>query len=286
MLLVPPAGNHGDTLLHAGFRKRSRELGVPYVDFGDSPFGNVIDVIGGANPTDPNYRNPKSIAQSAVAAMLWARHRAFPDFDSIYVHGGGNFNEIWGNGIGCFRTAARLFDCDIVVGPQSFLFEETDPADVFRGVDNDVRLFCRERYSYEIMESAVGDLDGVEVDLSPDTALYFEKEDLIAGDGTEEYTLVAFREDKESLGPHELDLPEDEPVVREDISDSRDSLAGFVEAVARAERVYTDRLHVGILAAVLEKPVTLYANVYHKNVGVYEYSLSKYDGVEFVDPTG
>lgn len=286
MLLVPPAGNHGDTLLHAGFRKRARELGVPYVDFGDSPFGNVIDVIGGANPTDPSYRNPKSIAQSAVAAMLWARHRTFPDFDSIYVHGGGNFNEIWGNGIGCFRTAARLFDCDIVVGPQSFLFEETDPADVFRGVDNDVRLFCRERYSYEIMESAVGDLDGVEVDLSPDTALYFEKEDLIAGDGTEEYTLVAFREDKESLGPHELDLPEDEPVVREDISDSRDSLAGFVEAVARAERVYTDRLHVGILAAVLEKPVTLYANVYHKNVGVYEYSLSKYDGVEFVDPTG
>jgi hypothetical protein len=32
--------------------------------------------------------------------------------------------------------------------------------------------------------------------------------------------------------------------------------------------------------------VTLYANAYHENVGVYEYSLSEYEDVEFVDPTG
>jgi len=285
MLLVPPAGNHGDALLHAGFRKRAREIGVPFTGFGDLPVGNVLDVIGDANPADPNYGNPRSVVQSAAAAALWAGHRAFPDFDAIYIHGGGNFNEIWGGGVGCFRTAATLFDCDIVVGPQSFLFETTDAANVLHGVGNDVRLFCRERYSYRDVDDAVGGLDNVDVELSPDTALYFERADLIDNDGTEEYTLIAFREDRESLGPHEVDLPDGTTTRREDVSDTTASLAGFVGAVARAERVYTDRLHVGILAAILGKPVTLYANAYHKNVGVYEYSLSGYDHVEFVDPT-
>lgn len=284
LLLVPPAGNHGDALLRLGFRTRIETLGIPSTRFGTLLGLDVVDFVGGANPFDVDYGDVRSVGCSSVAALAWARHRLHADFDTIYIHGGGNFNEIWGDGIGCFRAAASLFDCDIIVGPQSYLFEDTDPADIFRDVSNEVYLFCRERYSYEVLNGSVSDLDHVDVALSPDTAFYLGKADLIAGDGTEEYVLVAFRGDRESSGSHEVNVPGGEEVVDEDISDTRDSLADFIEAVARAKRVYTDRLHVATLAAILEKPVTLYGNVYHKNIGVYEYSLSDYDHVEFVDP--
>ena len=63
----------------------------------------------------------------------------------------------------------------------------------------------------------------------------------------------------------------------------RGSLSNFVSAVANARRIYTDRLHVSILAHILGKEVTLYSNRYHKNRGVYEFSLSGDSKVVFVE---
>ena len=71
---------------------------------------------------------------------------------------------------------------------------------------------------------------------------------------------------------------DDNPVVS-DVS-MRGSLTDFVSTVENAEEVFTDRLHVAILGSILGKKVTLYGNVYHKNRGVWEYSLR--DTVNFV----
>ena len=55
----------------------------------------------------------------------------------------------------------------------------------------------------------------------------------------------------------------------------------FVAAIESSNGVYTDRLHVAILAAILGKKTSLYPNSYHKNRGVFEYSLSNYPNVVF-----
>ena len=67
-----------------------------------------------------------------------------------------------------------------------------------------------------------------------------------------------------------------------DIS-KRGRLEDFVSAVANADRIFTDRLHVAILAHTLGKEATLYDNRYHKNRGVYEYSLRKNRKIRFVE---
>lgn len=56
--------------------------------------------------------------------------------------------------------------------------------------------------------------------------------------------------------------------------------------VAGARKVFTDRLHVGILSAALGKDTVLYPlarSLSHKNKGVYEFSLYKFPNVRFIN---
>lgn len=55
----------------------------------------------------------------------------------------------------------------------------------------------------------------------------------------------------------------------------------FLEAIDSADVVITDRLHVGIAAAMLEKEVFLLDNSYGKIAGVYEYSMQQLLHVHF-----
>jgi exopolysaccharide biosynthesis predicted pyruvyltransferase EpsI len=65
------------------------------------------------------------------------------------------------------------------------------------------------------------------------------------------------------------------PVYAADVSDhSMYDFAGFCRAIAGAAAVVTNRLHVAILGALLEKPVWVSTGAYHKIRGIYEYSLT------------
>lgn len=58
--------------------------------------------------------------------------------------------------------------------------------------------------------------------------------------------------------------------------------AEYSTLLANAERVVTDRLHVGLPAAALGKKVFLLEGSYHKIRGVYERSLAKADNVTLI----
>ncbi len=76
------------------------------------------------------------------------------------------------------------------------------------------------------------------------------------------------------------------PILVADISDpARASFAEFCDAVAGASVVYTERLHVGILAALLGKPTHLRAGNTHKIRGIYDHSLRGLPSVRMFDPT-
>lgn len=66
------------------------------------------------------------------------------------------------------------------------------------------------------------------------------------------------------------------PVFSADVSNQRlCSFSSFSQLVAEAAVVVTTRLHVAILAAMLDKPVYVKPGSYHKIEGIFDYSLAK-----------
>jgi exopolysaccharide biosynthesis predicted pyruvyltransferase EpsI len=191
-------------------------------------------------------------------------------------------NDIW-YGPALLKAALRQTEALIAVGPQSYVFSKTRLGECFMD-GREATLFCRERYSYDHL-TELGLPPNVQLKLSPELAMYLAPEDLeeFTEPREERFQLVAMRRDRESAVPEELlqeiEIACDNPVTR-DIS-MEGSFTEFVSWVANAEKVYTDRLHVAILSSMLGKDATLYSNRYHKNRGVWEYSLR--DSVRFVE---
>ncbi len=57
----------------------------------------------------------------------------------------------------------------------------------------------------------------------------------------------------------------------------------FLSFLNRFERIRTNRLHVSIGAALMGKPVEFHGNSYYKCRAVYEYSLTGYSNLQFVE---
>jgi exopolysaccharide biosynthesis predicted pyruvyltransferase EpsI len=62
-----------------------------------------------------------------------------------------------------------------------------------------------------------------------------------------------------------------------------DVVKSLVGLVSNYDLVYTDRLHLGILCAVMNIRVNLFANNYYKIKGVFEYSLERVPCVNFLN---
>lgn len=274
LLTIQPGGNYGDNLIYKGLSKLIHKLDIECQRFGEGKFRHD-----GLRASIPSV-NPVSNAKWALNQFEYLRHRLTADPAAIYIHGGGNFNDLWSTGIQCYRSAVRFFDCPIVVGPQSCIFDRNDPAEIFEGVSNETHFFCRERYSSHLLDEATEGLDHVSVHTDHDTALYLDAADLVNSTPTPEYTLLAFRSDKESCNPT-VETKLDSPLKARDLSVAEASFDGFVDAGAKADRIVTDRLHGAVLGVILEKPVVFYDNIYHKNRGVYEYSLADKPTVQF-----
>jgi exopolysaccharide biosynthesis predicted pyruvyltransferase EpsI len=277
---ITPGGNHGDTLIHMGMVKKLEELGCNY---------KCLNL-------EESYKRQALLGAKYlfnIAAWKLGGGRGFDllnipsDADLILFEGGGYMNDIW-YGLVLLKQALREYRQPITVGPQSYLFETTDLMSLFTDV-RQVTLFCREPYSRDLL-SGKPRPPQVEVLMSRDTALYLDHQDLSPhiDPPREPYDLVCFRRDKETLitrdVKREIVEQAQDPIVG-DIS-KRGQLRDFVSTVANARRVFTDRLHVAILAHILGKEATLYDNRYHKNRGVYEYSLKHDPKIRFVELKG
>ena len=274
-ITITPGGNHGDTLIHMGLVKKLEEQGYDYNSLNLEHIYRGNPVIGG------KYLMNILFWRMGIDAGF--RLLEIPeDVDLVLFDGGGYMNDVW-YGPALLRTVIRQTQAPIAVGPQSYIFSRTRLADCFMD-GREATLFCREHYSYDHLTEQ-GLPPSVQLKLSPELALYLAPEDLeeFTESREERYQLIAMRRDRESAIPERL-LQEiegtcDNPVTR-DIS-IEGSLTDFVSWVANAETVYTDRLHVAILSSKLGKDATLYGNRYHKNRGVWEYSLR--DHVRFVE---
>lgn len=82
------------------------------------------------------------------------------------------------------------------------------------------------------------------------------------------------------------DHPEmvDLPIIRADISDRGVvSFDNFCQTIANSAAILTNRLHVGVFAALLGKPTYLQSGSYYKVQGIYEHSLRDWRHVHYVE---
>lgn len=283
--LIEPGGNYGDRLIYDGLEKKLDRIGIKYESF------NYIDVLRGSY----RYKFAKGL-NLTLDNINTTPFRELPleEPEIVLIHGGGNFGDLWGSSMDIFKFVTQVYDSTpIIVGPQTYWLNQTDFGELLNGKSQMIKIFCREKYSYNILQS-FSYADNVSLNLSPDTALYLEEDDLqqYVDDGLQmvpngTYELIAFRTDKESVVASDkvqkLKMECENPIIQDISLKSEIAFEEFVSLTKFADTVYTDRLHVSVLSSILGTDVQMYENRYYKNRGVYKYSLSEIETVRFND---
>jgi len=209
-----------------------------------------------------------------------------PDCDFVLLQGGGYMSDLFGLCEGCRLLEAISSYKPIVVAPQTFYFINLDFSKILKKITNKIYLFCREEQSFRLLQKM--DLpDHVFTSVSHDTAFYFDKSDF--GDRKNGYDLLSFRKGSEA----KLSFSEKKALIKYLADNGRKiynidaSVSGtyqdFVKLIRNADRIFTDRLHVGIVGSILEKETFLFPNIYFKNKAVYDYSLKMYSKTRFLN---
>jgi len=307
-LVIEPGGNNGDKLIYMGMEKRLKELGIKYTVlqykeniksvFLHKLYFTLWRKLFGLTKFLAKLNNSLETSIRIIDRKLFeftiVTSEIQSSADIILIHGGSNINDLWGHGIRLLKNVLKNNPNKIViVAPQTFWFRETCFPNLLKKVTQEVYLFCRERRSYRLLNS-MNFSQNVHVCLSQDTALYLSREDFDPKDG--EYDLVCLRKDQESVISADAELMENfQRAVVKGLRLSKRALItvdlallpnfdDFVSLLEDSRKVYTDRLHVAMMAAIIGKDVTLYSNSYFKSREIFVFSLdAKYPNVKFVD---
>ncbi len=199
--------------------------------------------------------------------------RAAPDA-TIFLHGGGNLGDIWPHHQRLRETVlTRLRDRTVVQLPQSIHFGSGDAAARFAGIaaaHPDLTLYVRDRPSLTIAHGMIGE----RAMLAPDSAFALGRQSR----GRPDVPLLALlRTDGEGVDPP-MPIPadalvcdwldEDAPVPGVHAAQAASRVARGLRLLSRGEAIITDRLHVHILALLLDIPHVVLDNSYGK-IGRY-----------------
>lgn len=249
----PGLGNAGDALIAAGFYAQADRIGLDFTELPGTPL---------------------------------AVPRLTKD-DLVILTGGSWLATHWDFGTDVVESLTR-FDPSLLLLPQSLYGNEG----TLRRLRPQDTLFTRERYSHEFAQSLGLDC---RIELDDDMAIHLDPlplldapwqvrprtrqdiERLIAlarlkARASRHPVLQAWRVDNEASGEREARWRDDLSLTANFGTRDRHSIetsAGWLmRAISWYERVETDRLHVGIGAALLGTPVTIHTNSYYKIRGI------------------
>jgi exopolysaccharide biosynthesis predicted pyruvyltransferase EpsI len=279
MYVITPGGNNGDTLIHMGLIKKLNQIGADYVSINLDEMSRNQIIFGLKYLLD-------------IAAFKIGIDRNFNLFnipketELILFGGGGYMNDLY-YGFVLLKQILKNKKIPVAVAPNSYLFKKTDLKALF-ATNRSYTFFCREKYSFELFSEMNLSKD-INVHLSNDTSLYLKRNDFkkFVSPSKSEHTLICFRMDKESTIPKNTKkkIVENAKInsnnlLIKDIA-KIGSFEDYISAVFNADEVYTDRIHVAILAHICKKKTSLFGNCYHKNKGVYEFSLKNNSKIKF-----
>ncbi|MBA3953853.1 polysaccharide pyruvyl transferase family protein [Candidatus Dependentiae bacterium] len=217
----------------------------------------------------------KSIGLPVIASD---NHQAIMSADIVMYSGGGCLVPYYSWGSSFVEKYAPKVKTLIIL-PQTIRGNEK----LLKKLPSNVILFCRDISSYKHCKKLVPFPKNIL--FSKDLAFYSDLTRYKNVQPTNK-VLYAFRSDIEvNSARTNIKLP----ASNKDLSsygsiDASTSLAtnmktvrAFLQPIAQAEEVWTDRLHVGIAAFMLGKKVHLFDNSYGKNKAIYDCTIFKLD---------
>lgn len=294
LAVVDPSGGKGDELIYLGLEKKLKQLRLDF---------KTINYVC-ENSRDYTIRRflskshlPKNTQLYLVQFMpsfstnLTLRKLSkMPKCKTVIVRGGAYLDDLWGD-YDVLNFVVENGPDTIILSPMSFSSDKLRLKDELNHISKEVHLFCRDEYSLSLLSSWQL-RKNIHLYLSHDTALYLSKNDLInyLNSSNKKYDLICNRQDKERVVNWNLEKLKSKQ--SKDSSGHRflvgdlDAVRDFktwVKLISGASKVFTDRLHVGVLSTILGIDTFLFPNSYYKNKGVYEYSLSKFPNAHFID---
>lgn len=290
-LVIHPPGEKGDVLIFMGLEKKLKELNINHEIFHYkivSLFSKIVAKINekllciGLELIGKMFEpvtNPICELMDKKANVIQRNSS-----DVILLRGGGYLNDVWKNyGIlnSIFSYIRDKPKSIIIIAPQSFYFTKTRFSEFFKAITQEVHIFCREKYSFNLL-CAMKFPKNVNIHLSHDTAFYLTKEDFNIQHENKTHILVSPRNDLESVTIWNIKkVPPQTRILVGDVI-AVPNFNCFVNVIANAHQVYSDRIHVAVLSAILGKETYVYPNSYYKNKGIYEFSLAKFSNVKFI----
>ena len=208
----------------------------------------------------------------------------------LFVNGCGNFCSAHHHMVHLVKFYEKRFR-KIYILPSSFEASFPLVNQFLSDLRSNVVIYCRERFSFD---QVLKIRNSEQVFLDSDMAFYFDwsKIDVKGGAGE----LYAFRKDRERN--FDVSIPDGNRDISVDSKFwhnwrvfnackflgkkynakiraifERQRCYDFVNEIAKYDEIYTDRAHVAITGAMLNKNVYLYQNNYHKIKGIYENSM-------------
>ena len=255
---IQSKGNYGDHLIYAGAEKVANQLNLRYIS---------------------------------------TSHKSKIKSDTIiYLHGGGGYNSWWGwTGQLLRQIRSRNPHNLIIVGPSTTSLELEYLTKLLPKNDEKILFFAREHTTYHFVKDNLFS----KVYLDHDTALQltlndeFLKKILKDIKNEANYSFLALRDDKESddlypVNPEKFDIVCDPVLIEPAIIRKIHSFFGitskkWAKLHYQASKITTNRSHSAMLGSILNKSVEIFANSYHKNRSIWEYSLRD-RGITWVGP--
>ena len=207
----------------------------------------------------------------------------------ILVHGGGgSLVKLYEGTVASLKFMATL-NRPIVVFPQTV----RNHSEFWQNCGA-MTVFCRDPTSlayiqqFTHVESYLCDDMAVMLDVSsPPFSCVAELRRRILTNNVPKSTLNIFRSDGESSGNSFSDVSFDLSDIAYPTMKSQGEIDAhtvfFMTAIAGADLIQTDRLHVAVAAGLLNIPTNFFDNSYGKNRGVYEFTIrDRFPSINFV----
>lgn len=246
---------------------------------------------------------PEYVIVEITASQYFAVNRLLPLIirrkNLICLHGGGNMGNFYMMAEYIRRDIMKKFPRnEKIIFPQTIHYDDSTEAkaeliidqDVFKKTKN-LTLCIREQYSYELAKQYF-DCD---IALMPDIVLFSNYTDKFVFD--REGVILLLRNDLEGVISQQdkqlikkivekytskIQINDTQLIIDINVNDRREVMDEFINKIAAAEFVITDRLHGMVFCAITKTPCIVLPNYNHKVEGVYDW-ISEFEYIIMIN---